>query len=154
LDFRALRPCISLGRRIRDDSQTMTIDSSLRDSSTTEKVPEAPMRMADADTATGQNVTHSLAAQEWMAYARRYNRWLVDSLRGAWDGAERVLDVGCSIGNVPPLVADRLAHTYSDSTLVVGVEIIPEAAARFSERFSDRVDLKVVWGDIMSPPSE
>lgn len=112
------------------------------------------MRMADADAVTGQNVDHSLSAQEWMAYARRYNRWLVDSLRDAWQGGERVLDVGCSIGNVTHLVADRLVDTGSAGALVVGVEIIPEAAARFNERFCDRLDLKVVCGDIMSPPSE
>jgi SAM-dependent methyltransferase len=109
--------------------------------------------MAGADGATGQNIEHSLAAQDWMAYAERYNRWLVDSLQDAWQGSRRVLDVGCSIGNVTHVVADRLAEGCRD-TEVVGLEIIPEAAMRFADRFRDRADLTVVTGDVMAPPPE
>lgn len=115
--------------------------------------PQPPIQMAAADAATGQNIEHSLAAQHWMAYAKRYNRWLVDSLRDAWQGSRRVLDVGCSVGNVTQVVADRLTANGGNAT-VVGVEIIPEAARRFADRFRDRPDLEVVTGDVMAPPPE
>ncbi|HYZ03236.1 MAG TPA: class I SAM-dependent methyltransferase [Candidatus Binatia bacterium] len=114
---------------------------------------KAPV-MAEADPATHQNVTHSLATQEVLGNAAAYNRWLVDTLQGAWAGAERVLDVGCSIGNVTGVVATRLAETRGTPGLVVGIEIIPDAAQRFAERFADRSDLRVVCGDITEPTPE
>ena len=114
--------------------------------------PTPPIALAEADATTGQNIGHSLQGQETMAGAPRYNGWLVDSVRGAWVGAERVLDVGCSIGNVTHVVADRLAGEPSGPARVVGVEIIPAAAERFEERFRDRADLSVVVGDVTDPP--
>ncbi len=119
-----------------------------------EKDPEPPIKLAGADPSTGQNVDHSIQAQEYMIGARNYNGWLVDSLAGAWQDANRVLDVGCSIGNVTGVVADRLAEGRGSDTAVVGVEIIPEAARRFAERFRGRRDLHVICGDIMNPSPE
>jgi SAM-dependent methyltransferase len=116
--------------------------------------PEPPIKLAEADAMTGQNIAHSMQGQETMAHAHRYNAWLVDSVRGAWEGAERVLDVGCSIGNVTHVVADRLAEAWPGATEVVGVEIIPAAAVRFEERFHDRRDLRVICADIMGPSPE
>jgi SAM-dependent methyltransferase len=116
--------------------------------------PEPPFRLADADSATGQNIAHSIQGQETMAAAHRYNAWLVDSVRGAWEGAARVLDVGCSIGNVTHVVADRLAEVQAGPTEVVGVEVIPDAVRRFEQRFRDRHDLKVLCTDIMAPSAE
>lgn len=107
--------------------------------------------MVPADPDTGQNVEHSLATQEVMAGAGNYNEWLVDSVREAWEGTRRVLDVGCSIGNVTQVVADRIG---GEGSLVVGLEIVPEAAHRFTERFASRTDLRVVRGDILAPPAE
>jgi len=112
------------------------------------------MALAEADPATGQNIEHSLGGQEIMAHAPRYNGWLVDSIRGAWEGCGRVLDVGCSIGNVTQIVSDRLATARPGKTLVVGVEIIPEAVARFERRFIGRHDLRVICTDIMEPSAE
>ncbi len=116
--------------------------------------PVPPIRLAEADAATGQNIAHSLRGQERMAHADQYNEWLVDSVRGAWEGAGRVLDVGCSIGNVTHVVADRLAQATRGQATVVGVEIIPAAAERFVERFHNRHDLRVICADIMSPTPE
>jgi SAM-dependent methyltransferase len=110
--------------------------------------------MADADPATRQNVEHSLSTQEVLGNAPGYNRWLVDTLRDAWSGADRVLDVGCSIGNVTSVVSERLVETGVGSGLVVGLEIIPDAARRFGERFADRANLRVVCGDITDPPPD
>ena len=115
--------------------------------------PEPPMKLADADADTGQNIAYSLKGQERMSHAPRYNAWLVDSLRDAWLGADRVLDAGCSIGNVTTVVADRLREAQTDA-MVVGVEIIPSAAERFEERFPNRADLRVILGDMMDPPPE
>jgi SAM-dependent methyltransferase len=89
-----------------------------------------------------------------MRLAYRYNAWLVDSVRGAWEGSGRILDVGCSIGNLTHVVADRLAEQGIPDGLVVGVEIIPEAARRFEERFLGRPDLRVIRTDIMNPAPE
>jgi SAM-dependent methyltransferase len=107
-------------------------------------------RMAEADPETRQNVSHSLATQEVLSDARAYNRWLVDTLRGAWQGCERVLDFGCSIGNVTSVLGERLMEAGGGAT-VVGVEIIPEAAQQFAERFADRPELRVVCGDVTQP---
>jgi SAM-dependent methyltransferase len=109
--------------------------------------------MAEADPTTRQNVAHSLSTQEVLGSAPAYNRWLVDTLRPAWEGADRVLDVGCSIGNVTGVVAERLEETRGAPALVVGLEIIPDAARRFGERFANRSDLRAVCGDITQPPA-
>ncbi len=116
--------------------------------------PKPPIKLAVADATTGQNIAHSLQGQETMANAPQYNAWLVDSVRGAWEGAETVLDVGCSIGNVTHIVADRLAPPSNGKAKVVGVEIIPEAARRFEERFHERRDMQVICADFMNPPPE
>lgn len=108
--------------------------------------------MAEADPATRQNVRHSLSTQEVMGNAPAYNRWLVDTLREAWQGSERVLDVGCSIGNVTTVVSERLAEHRGAPGTVVGLEIIPAAAERFAERFAGRPGLEVICGDITQPP--
>ena len=115
---------------------------------------EADHLMADADPSTGQNTEHSLATQHAIAHAPAYNGWLVDSLRDAWDGSSRVLDVGCSIGNVTQVVADRLASQGRKDAVVVGVEIMPEAAQEFEQRFAQRSDMRVVVADIMGSSSE
>jgi len=116
--------------------------------------PASRVPMADANPETGQNDEHSIVTQEALSHAKRYNAWLVDALRGAWGDSRRVLDVGCSIGNVTHLVADRLRSQGGGDALVVGVEIIPEAADRFRERFRDRRDLEVVTADVTDPPEE
>ncbi len=110
--------------------------------------PRSPA-MAPADPHTRQNTDHSLATQEALSNALNYNEWLADSVRDAWQGSARVLDVGCSIGNLTHIVADRLKDNGNDSH-VTGLEIIPEAAARFHRRFQHRGDLVVVCGDIMA----
>jgi len=110
--------------------------------------------MADGNPDTGQNDEYSLETQEALSHARRYNAWLVDAVRGAWVGSGTVLDVGCSIGNVTFVIADRLRKEGRGESLVVGAEIIPEAAERFSERFRDRGDLQVVTADVMDPSAE
>lgn len=107
--------------------------------------------LAESDPTTGQNVRHSLSTQEVLGTARAYNRWLIDTVYDTWSGAERVLDVGCSIGNLTGVVGDRVWETRGSPGLVVGLEIIPEAAQRFADRFAGRPDLRVVCGDIMEP---
>ncbi len=109
--------------------------------------------MAPADPHSRQNTDHSLATQEALSNAVNYNEWLAESVRDAWQGSARVLDVGCSIGNLTHILADRLKDDGSDSH-VTGVEIIPEAAERFHRRFHHRPDLAVVCGDIMADVRE
>lgn len=110
--------------------------------------------MAEADPHTGQNIEHSLATQHAISHAPAYNGWLVDSVREAWEGSKRVLDVGCSIGNVTEVIAERLHADGQDGAVVVGVEIIPEAARQFEARFAGRSDLEVVCADIMAPSEQ
>jgi SAM-dependent methyltransferase len=101
-----------------------------------------------------QNETHSLLHQDALSNAHRYNNWLVDTVRDAWQGSTRVLDIGCSIGNITKLISDRLQDAGQPDALVVGVEVIPEAARRFNERFAHRPDMRVVSGDITQPIPE
>jgi SAM-dependent methyltransferase len=116
--------------------------------------PASRVAMADANPETGQNDAYSLETQETMSHAQQYNAWLVDTVRGAWGDARTVLDFGCSIGNVTHVVADRLRSAGRADSLVVGVEIIPEAADQFRERFAGRQDLQVMTADVMNPSEE
>jgi SAM-dependent methyltransferase len=124
------------------------------DPSPTVPATAAGRQMADANPETLQNDEYSLVTQEALAHARRYNAWLVDALSDAWRGSRTVLDVGCSIGNITEIVADRLRRSGVENPRVVGVEVIPEAVDRFRERFGARPDLAVVAGDIMAPTEE
>ena len=104
--------------------------------------------------ASGQNEPHSLDTQHALAHAPRYNEWLLDSVSGALEGAHRVLDVGCSIGNIAQRLSDRIPDDpeTDESVRVVGLEIIHAAAEEFRRRHEGREDLEVVEGSILAPP--
>jgi 2-polyprenyl-3-methyl-5-hydroxy-6-metoxy-1,4-benzoquinol methylase len=61
-------------------------------------------------------------------HAPNYNRWIYDQIAPYL--GNRVLDVGCAIGNITQFYADR--------DLVVGVDVVPEELAVARERFKDK----------------
>ncbi|MEI7634380.1 MAG: glycosyltransferase [bacterium] len=103
-----------------------------------------------------QNVPHSLATQAVLARAPRYNEWLFDSVAEALHDARRILDAGCSIGNMTNIAAFRATCKAGAGSgiMVVGLEVIPAAVAEFRRRYAGRADMMVVEGDIMRPPDD
>lgn len=73
-----------------------------------------------------------------MASVDRYNRWIYDEIR-AYAG-QRVLEVGCGIGNMTAFFLDR--------ALVVALDLLPEAVALVQQKFSGHANLITRQGDI------
>jgi SAM-dependent methyltransferase len=69
---------------------------------------------------------HSLATQDLLAGAKNYNRWIFDLAQPHL--GQRILDIGCSIGNITEYLLDRQC--------VVGIdcdnEVIKQIRARFA----------------------
>lgn len=91
--------------------------------------------MAVADERIGQETLRRLAS------VQRYNDWLFDELR-TYVG-QRILEVGCGIGNMTGYFLDR--------ELVVALDILPEALETAITKFPGRPNLKLVHGDIADP---
>lgn len=90
---------------------------------------------AYADERIGQETLRRLAS------VQRYNDWLFDELRA--HVGQRVLEVGCGIGNMTGYFLDR--------ELVVALDILPEALEAAITKFPGRPNLKLVHGDIADP---
>lgn len=82
--------------------------------------------MAEAHVVAGGPVT--LQIQSRLANADNYNRWIYAQI-APYIG-NRILDVGCAIGNI--------TQYYVDRELVVGVDVVPEELAVARERFADQ----------------
>lgn len=76
-----------------------------------------------------------------LASVRRYNDWLFDELRA--HVGQRILEVGCGIGNMTGYFLDR--------ELVVALDILPEALEAAITKFPGQPNLKLVHGDIADP---
>lgn len=140
-----------MGRAVSDER--FVFQPATKPGSTPKKPFSYRDAMAPADRETGQNEGHSLHTQDVLRSARNYGRWQVDAVAPAIEEATRILDVGCSLGNVTEFVADA-ARIHQPDARVVGLEVIPEAAALFRQRFQGRAELQVVEGDLFSPPPE
>ena len=75
-----------------------------------------------------------------MASVDRYNRWIYDEIR-AYAG-QRILEVGCGIGNMTAFFLDR--------ALLVALDLLPEAAALVREKYAGHANLITWQGDITS----
>lgn len=73
-------------------------------------------------------------------HAANYNRWIFSQI--APFVGNRILDVGCAIGNITQFYADR--------ELVVGVDVVPEELAVARERFADK-NFEAFHMDVSSP---
>ena len=82
----------------------------------------------------------SIEIQSRLAKADKYNRWIFDQFAPYL--GQRILDVGCAIGNITQFYADR--------ELVVGIDVVPEALAVARERFADRA-FEAHHMDVSSP---
>jgi SAM-dependent methyltransferase len=76
-----------------------------------------------------------------MASARQYNRWIYEEL--APFAGQRVLEVGCGIGNITRYFVDR--------TLVVAIDRLPASVAYARSRFRGLPNVIVLPGDITDP---
>jgi 2-polyprenyl-3-methyl-5-hydroxy-6-metoxy-1,4-benzoquinol methylase len=73
-------------------------------------------------------------------HAANYNRWIYDAI--APYVGQRILDVGCAIGNITQFYADR--------ELIIGVDVVPEELAVARERFADK-NFEAYHMDVSSP---
>jgi SAM-dependent methyltransferase len=82
--------------------------------------------VAEAELAARQPV--ALEIQSRLANAENYNKWIYAQI--APFIGQRILDVGCAIGNITKFYADR--------DLVIGLDVVPEELALVRERFADK----------------
>ena len=75
-----------------------------------------------------------------MASVDRYNRWIYDEI-GPCAG-QRVLEVGCGIGNMTAYFLDR--------SLMVALDLLPESVALVHEKYGHHGNVITVQGDITS----
>jgi SAM-dependent methyltransferase len=73
-------------------------------------------------------------------HAPNYNRWIYEQI--APFVGQRILDVGCAIGNITQFYADR--------ELIIGLDVVPEELAVVRERFHDR-NFEAYHMDVSSP---
>lgn len=78
------------------------------------------------------DVPSSLQIQKVMGKAKNYNRWIYEMIAPAL-GA-RILDVGCSIGNI--------TQAFLNRDLVVGIDCLQEAVSTVQERFREYHNFK------------
>ena len=76
---------------------------------------------------------NSIIIQEVMANAERYNDWIYSHF--AATVGNRILDVGCSIGN--------LTQKYVDRECVVAFEVVPASVEYIRDRFKDKSQFSV-----------
>lgn len=84
---------------------------------------------------------HSLRTQEIIGAADNYNRWIFQTLRPYL--GRRILDVGCSIGNI--------TRFYASRERVVGVDLSGEAVARIRRRFAPLPGFSACVADLGDP---
>lgn len=99
---------------------------------------------------TGQVVTSEWAATSGdpigietlrrMASVDRYNRWIYDAI-GPYAG-QRMLEVGCGIGNMTAYFLERL--------LMVALDLLPESIALVREKYGQHKNVVALQGDITS----
>jgi 2-polyprenyl-3-methyl-5-hydroxy-6-metoxy-1,4-benzoquinol methylase len=75
-----------------------------------------------------------------LASAENYNRWIYSQIAPYL--GNRILDVGCAIGNITQFYADR--------ELIIGVDVIPEELEVARERFAGK-NYEAYHLDVSSP---
>ncbi len=81
-----------------------------------------------------------LQIQRLLASAKNYNQWIYSQIAPYL--GNRILDVGCAIGNITQFYADR--------ELIIGVDVIPEELEVARERFAGK-NYKAYHLDVSSP---
>ena len=81
-----------------------------------------------------------LQIQRLLASAENYNRWIYFQIAPYL--GNRILDVGCAIGNITQFYADR--------ELIIGVDVIPEELEVARERFAGK-NYEAYHLDVSSP---
>jgi len=81
-----------------------------------------------------------LQIQSLLASAENYNRWIYSQIAPYL--GNRILDVGCAIGNITQFYADR--------ELIIGVDVIPEELEVARERFAGK-NYEAYHLDVSSP---
>ena len=76
-----------------------------------------------------------------LAHAPRYNRWIVGHFR-PYIG-QRVLEVGCGIGNLTPY--------FLDTQLLVALDVLEDAVAYVHARWGHLPHVRVIQGDFTHP---
>ncbi len=76
-----------------------------------------------------------------MASVRHYNQWIYEEL--APFAGQRLLEVGCGIGNMTGYFLDR--------ELLVGIDRLPASVEYTRQRFKDHANVEIFQGDIVDP---
>jgi SAM-dependent methyltransferase len=84
---------------------------------------------------------YTVRDQRRMEVASRYFQWQYDLARRAI--GNRVLEVGCGVGNVTSVLQDR--------ELIVGVDVEPECVKERARRFSGRANIISRCLDVLDP---
>ena len=84
---------------------------------------------------------NSVIIQEVMANAHRYNQWIYSQFENTV--GRRILDVGCSIGNI--------TQKYIDRDKIVAFEVVEESVETVRKRFADQTHFCVHHIGIESP---
>ena len=82
----------------------------------------------------------SLQIQRRLEGAQRYNRWIYEAIRE--DLGRRILDIGCSIGNITKLFLE------ANPDLVIGVDLDPRAVAELNRVMGPSSRLQAVCMDV------
>jgi SAM-dependent methyltransferase len=90
---------------------------------------------------TTQSAGLGLEIQQRLADVDRYNEWIFEQFRPFV--GERVLDVGCAIGNITSF--------YMDRDLVVGLDVAQEFVDEMKLRYGDRSNFRAELIDISDP---
>jgi SAM-dependent methyltransferase len=88
-----------------------------------------------------QSAGVSLEIQNRLSQSENYNRWIYEQFRPFI--GQRVLDVGCAIGNI--------TQFYMDRDLVVGLDVVEEFIDLIKKRFADYNNFEALLIDIADP---
>jgi 2-polyprenyl-3-methyl-5-hydroxy-6-metoxy-1,4-benzoquinol methylase len=102
----------------------------------------------------GVDVGDELEQQRRLAQADAYLYWLFQNLEPYL--GERVLDVGCAIGNITQFLLqapcqDPLQPAGRERERVIGIDISPEMVAEVRRRFADHANFAAAVADITQP---
>ncbi len=92
-------------------------------------------------TAPAQRYEHSVATQQRLAGAHRYNQWICDLISPYISG--RVLDIGSALGNITQYFLDRES--------IVSVDIEPEYVDYLNNTFGEQAPLSAYLCDASDP---
>jgi SAM-dependent methyltransferase len=95
----------------------------------------------NSTTAIKKSAGLSLEIQSRLSEVDRYNAWIFEQFR-PYVG-NRVLDVGCAIGNITQFLLDR--------EIVRAIDVVEEFTSAIGKRFADRPNFNVALFDIADP---